>query len=104
MHAGPLDEFVRFDELKQNAMLKLDVQGFEYEALRGCESMLPHFQWVYCECSFIELYAGQKLASDVIALLADRGFSIDDIQNPTYSDAGHCIQADLLFSQSLSKV
>jgi hypothetical protein len=98
---GPLSEFVRVDELKRPAMLKLDVQGFEYEALMGCQSLLPHFQWVYCECSFIELYSGQKLASDVIALLASQGFSLDDIHNPAYSSAGRCIQADLLFSRLL---
>jgi FkbM family methyltransferase len=100
---GPLSEFICADELKPRSMLKLDVQGFEYEALLGCEPLLAHFQWIYCECSFIELYAGQRLASDVIALLADRGFSIDDIHNPIYSDCGRCIQADLLFSQQLSK-
>lgn len=101
---GPLSEFVCADELTPRSMLKLDVQGFEYEALLGCESLLAHFEWIYCECSFIELYAGQRLASDVIALLADQGFSIDDLHNPVYSDAGRCIQADLLFSRSLSKV
>ena len=101
---GPLSEFVCSDELKPRSMLKLDVQGFEYEALLGCESLLARFEWIYCECSFIELYAGQRLASDVIALLADRGFAFDDLHNPVYSDAGRCIQADLLFSRSLSKV
>lgn len=101
---GPLCEFVRADQLKQNAMLKLDVQGFEYEALIGCQSLLTYFQWVYCECSFIMLYAGQKMASDVIAWIAGQGFSLDDIQNPVYNDAGRCIQADLLFSPSRSMV
>lgn len=98
---GPLREFVRADQLKENALLKLDVQGFEYEALMGCQALLPHFQWIYCECSFMELYSGQKLAADVIAFLADRGFLLDDIQNPVYSCVGRCVQADLLFSRSL---
>ena len=100
---GPLSEFVRVDEIKQHAMLKLDVQGFEYEALLGCQSLLSRFQWVYCECSFIELYSGQKLAADVISLLGNQGFSLDDILNPVYSKAGRCIQADLLFTRSLPR-
>ena len=33
--------------------------------------MLSHFEWVYCECSFVELYSGQKLAPEVITLLAE---------------------------------
>lgn len=101
---GPLSEFVRKDELRPNSMLKLDVQGFEYEALLGCQSLLVHFQWIYCECSFVELYAGQKLASEVIAWLAGQGFSLDDIQNPIYGSNGRCIQADLLFSRPLRRV
>jgi FkbM family methyltransferase len=94
---GPLQEFVHKDDLKGECMIKLDVQGFEYEALLGCLSMLALFKWVYCECSFVELYAGQKLAPDVIALLADHGLSLASIHNTSYDDSGHCIQADLLF-------
>ena len=96
---GPLSEFVRVDELRHPSMLKLDVQGFEYEALLGCQSLLAHFEWIYCECSFLELYAGQRLASDVIALLSTEGFSLGGIQNPIYSNTGRCIQADFLFSR-----
>lgn len=49
------------------ALLKLDVQGFELQALAGCEDLLTHFAWVYVECSFVELYAGQSFADEVIA-------------------------------------
>ena len=97
---GPLSEFVRADELRHPCMLKLDVQGFEFEALKGCQSLLTQFQWIYCECSFVELYSGQKLASDVIALLAEYGFVLNGLYNPSYSHEGHCIQADLLFFRS----
>lgn len=97
VRVGPLEEFVTADELKPPAMLKLDVQGFEYEALIGCESMLPHFEWVYCECSFVELYSGQKLASEVVDWLAQRGFDLKGIYNPTYDQCGQAVQADLLF-------
>lgn len=100
--SGPLSKFVRIDELTQHSMLKLDVQGFEYEALLGCQSLLKYFEWIYCECSFVEFYIGQKLVSDVIALLADQGFSVNDIQNPIYGGNGRCIQADFLFSRPLS--
>ena len=99
VHVGPLSEFIDAHELQAPAMLKLDVQGSEYEALLGCQPMLSHFQWVYCECSFMELYVEQKLAPEVIALLAGNGFSLAGVYNPAYDDAGHCVQADLLFSK-----
>ena len=50
-----------------------DEQGFELTALQGCEELLDRFEWVYAECSFIELYEGQALADEVIAWLRERG-------------------------------
>lgn len=99
VHVAPLSEFVSEDEIQGSALLKLDVQGFEMEALLGCESLLSKFDWVYCECSFVELYSGQKLASDIIEWLAGRGFRIKGMYNPSYDRDGRAIQADFLFSR-----
>jgi FkbM family methyltransferase len=95
----PLEAFIDDSDIESPALLKLDVQGFEYEALLGCLSRLHAFQSVYCECSFIELYAGQKLAPDVISLLEDHGFHVSGMHNPTYDDSHRCIQADFLFER-----
>ena len=100
VRVGPLEEFVKADELRSPAMLKLDVQGFEYEALIGCESMLAHFDWVYCECSFVEFYSGQKLAADVIEWLAARGYGLCGVFNPAYDKEGQAVQADFLFQRA----
>lgn len=100
VRVGPLEEFVKADQLRSPAMLKLDVQGFEYEALIGCESMLTHFDWVYCECSFVEFYSGQKLAWELIDWLSGKGFRLEGIYNPTYDEQGHAIQADFLFQRN----
>jgi FkbM family methyltransferase len=97
VHVGPLEEFVTADDLPTPAMLKLDVQGFELEALRGCESLLNYFEWVYCECSFVELYSGQKLAWEVIEWLFARDFCLMGMFNPAYDDCGQAVQADFLF-------
>lgn len=93
----PLDTFVSTEEILAPAMLKLDVQGFEYEALAGCASLLPRFDYIYCECSFVELYSGQKLVADVIEWLGARGFRIKGMYNPAYDSRGRAIQADFLF-------
>lgn len=97
---APLDTFVTAEDIAAPAMLKLDVQGFELDALIGCESLLPCFDWVYCECSFVELYSGQKLAADVIAWLAARGFNLKGIFNPAYDAVGQTVQADFLFGKA----
>ena len=94
---APLNSVLSEDDIIEPALLKLDVQGFEMDALRGCESLLQKFEMIYCECSFVELYTGQKLASDVIAWLAERGFPIKGIYNVSYDSDGVAIQADFLF-------
>lgn len=96
---APLDEFVAADELRTPAMLKLDVQGYEYEALIGCELLLSHFDLIYCECSFVELYSGQKLASEIIGWLSTKGYGLSGVFNPTYDRDGQAIQADFLFAR-----
>ena len=97
VRVGPLEEYLKADDLQMPAMLKLDVQGFEFEALSGCESMLSNFNWIYCECSFVELYSGQRLASDVINWLAQRGCDLKGIYNPAYDRRGKAVQGDFLF-------
>lgn len=82
------------------ALLKLDVQGFELEALSGCEELLPRFRYVYVEASFIELYEGQALATEVIRHLLDRGFRLECVANLSYGRSPRPIQADFLFARS----
>ena len=100
IRVAPLDAFVTADEIRAPAMLKLDVQGFEYEALIGSEALLLYFDLVYCECSFIELYSGQKLVSEIIAWLSARGFVLIGVYNSSYDRLGIAIQADFLFARN----
>lgn len=89
--------------IQSPAMLKLDVQGFEMQALEGCMNLLKKFDLIYCECSFIELYIGQKLASDVIKRLQEENFILDGVFNIGYDSGGIAIQADFLFKKLLDK-
>jgi FkbM family methyltransferase len=94
---APLTEFVTRDALMHPSLLKIDVQGSEFEALRGCEELLTGFDLVYCECSFVELYAGQRLAADVIDWLAARFFALRGLYNIDFDKHGNALQADFLF-------
>ena len=99
VRVAPLREFILVPDILPPALLKLDVQGFELEALRGCEEMLGQFACVYAECSFMELYAGQALADEVIAWLRERGFELRGVHNMEYDRGGRSIQADFLFAR-----
>jgi FkbM family methyltransferase len=99
VHVAPLREFVSVSDIRPPALLKLDVQGYELEVLRGCEDLLNRFTYVYAECSFVELYAGQALADEVIAWLRERGFKLRGVHNMDYDRGGRAIQADFLFGR-----
>ena len=103
VRVGTLDEFLRVDDIVRPAMLKLDVQGFELQALEGCKKLIGYFDYVYCECSFVELYKNQKLAGEVVNFLRCLGFELMGVHNPTYDREGNCIQADLMFRLGVSK-
>jgi FkbM family methyltransferase len=97
IRVGRLSDFISAKDIVAPTMLKLDVQGFELEALCGCEDLLDRFTFVYAECSFVELYSGQALADEVIAWLRERGFKLSGAYNMQYDRNGRAIQSDFLF-------
>jgi FkbM family methyltransferase len=99
VRVGPLREFILAADIQIPALLKVDVQGYELEALRGCEDLLDQFTCVYAECSFVELYASQALADEVIAWLRERGLRLRGVHNMDYDRDGRAIQADFLFAR-----
>ena len=100
VEAGPLSDFVSAAELTAPALLKIDVQGFELEVLRGTGDLLAAFEHVYVEASFEALYEGQALADDVIALMVDAGFAEVGRYNVSVGPEGAPVQADFLFHRN----
>jgi len=95
-----LDEVWGCEAEAKNGLLKIDVQGFELDVLKGCEGVLSRFSNVYCECSFLPLYEGQALADEVIAWLRVRGFRLKGIYNMSYDSKGVAVQGDFLFERA----
>jgi hypothetical protein len=80
-------------------LLKLDVQGYEMEALRACGDLLDKFTYVYAEGSFVELYEGQVLADDLIAWLREQGYELVGSYESVRDEHGQTVQADMLFER-----
>jgi FkbM family methyltransferase len=93
-----LDSCLTAADIRSPALLKIDVQGYEQPVLEGCETLLPLFDWVFAELSFVELYANQALAPEVIAWLAAKEFGLYGvyISDMSYQN-GRMIQGDFLF-------
>lgn len=97
---GPLDRFVAEEALRGDVLLKLDVQGFELEALRGCECYLERIEHLYVECSYVELYRGQALIGEIVGYLQDRGFALKTEMNIVVRDGVGKVQSDGLFGRA----
>ncbi|MEM9403006.1 MAG: FkbM family methyltransferase [Pseudomonadota bacterium] len=100
VQVAPLSSALEEEDIQSRSLLKLDVQGYELEVLKGCATLLGRFDEVYVECSFIELYGGQSLASDIIAFLSGQQFNLVGVFNMTFDASKRPIQADFLFSRS----
>ena len=80
------------------ALLKIDVQGYEYEVLRGLGALAKRVNWIYVETSFVELYKGQRLHEEVSALLVDLGYE-QILEHNLVMDGKRRVQADILFQK-----
>lgn len=97
VQVAPLVNFISPGFSGAVSLLKIDVQGFELGVLEGCEALLSEFDYIYCECSYVELYEGQGLAYDVIQEVGKHSFYLLGVYNTSYRDDGVAIQSDLLF-------
>ena len=77
--------------------MKIDVQGYEMEVLKGSSNYLKYFNYIYVECSYIELYQNQALAFEIIKFLDSLSFNLAGVYNNYYNKKGQVIQSDFLF-------
>lgn len=98
VRVAPLRNLVDLQKIRQPALLKIDVQGFELQVLQGCEDVLALFQFVYVECSYVETYADQALAPELWKWLEQRGYILRGSYNESFND-GKPFQSDCLFER-----
>jgi hypothetical protein len=96
---APLNYFINNNDLINPVFVKIDVQGYELEVLKGIKSLIDEFDYIYVECSFVELYEGQALADEVIAYLTNYSFRLKGVYNTFYDKKGIAVQGDFLFAQ-----
>lgn len=86
-------------------LLKLDVQGYELEVLRGAEQTLSHMQAILAEVNFLDIHRGVPLSAEIIRWLDDRDWVAFDICGLTRRPLDQALwQADLLFVQRNSSL
>jgi FkbM family methyltransferase len=95
-----LDEVLHDAYLNSPILLKVDVQGYEPQVLRGGIDTLNRVDYVILEASFKPMYQGELLFLQVVHLMESYGFSflrpVGLLSHPT---TGEILQADALFSR-----
>jgi FkbM family methyltransferase len=93
-----LDEVAGELELKDEILLKLDVQGYEDKVIAGGPETLKRVNAIITETSFRSLYQGQTLFQDVHAALLAAGFVFQGNLNQMLSPVdGRIVSADSIF-------
>jgi FkbM family methyltransferase len=90
---------MRLDDIapKGADILKLDLQGFELEALKGAKHILARIGLILTETAFTPLYDNQPLFPELEAFLTARGFRFARFYDAFTSEDGQTLSADALF-------
>ena len=80
----------------QEIMLKLDVQGFEDEVLKGASKSLSNIPFCYLEVSIYPLYEGEKPFLPILIELSNYGHEVIDVFRGIKAKDGRLLQLDIL--------
>lgn len=82
-----------------NNLLKIDVQGYELNVLKGISKELyEQIQWIYIEVSEMELYSGQSSYREINSYLNNLGYELEKTYNKILNaDKKKIIYCDALY-------
>jgi len=85
-------------EIRDNVLVKLDVQGLEDKVIAGGRGVIERTRILIVETSFRQLYEGQKLFAEIYDMVRKLGFSyrgcLGQVVDPR---DGSALQADSVF-------
>ncbi len=94
------DEIINILKLNKRILVKLDVQGYELEALKGFGEYLSYVDYILTEVSFQEAYKNQPFANEIINFLEKKNFTIIKKNNATRYKKKN-FQQDILFERKI---
>ena len=86
------------DEIEKADVIKLDLEGYELEALKGAERLLKNTKVVVTEVEFEEIYKGAPLYEDIALYLRGKGFSLFNFYDSYTQRDGQLTVADAIFA------
>lgn len=73
-----IDSLIEEGKVPIPELAKLDIQGYEIEALKGATKLLGKTELLILECSLYQYSKGIPLASDVIGFMKEKGYEVYD--------------------------
>ena len=81
-----------------NVLLKIDVQGYEKEVIKGALNSLDKIKGIQLEMSIDELYKGETLFKDMLIYIERLGFKLHSLENGFFNNkTGKLLQVDGIF-------
>jgi len=93
------DQIKNLDLDPRNLAIKLDVQGFEYQALLGVGEFLQDIPICFLELSINSLYMGEHDYLEILNFLADAGHDVVDLFRGVTAKNGALLQIDVVTKQ-----
>ena len=100
-----LDNYIKENKIEAIDILKIDVQGYELNVLKGAISSLGMIEILIIEVSFLEIYEKSPLASQIIEFLDENNFQIFDVVDFKYRPLdNNLFQVDMFFINKKSNI
>lgn len=96
-----LDDFINKLEIKRPSLLKLDVQGFEKEVLKGSSETLNSIDYILTETSIIPFYKNEILFDEMNDFIKSLGFKFVAPLAFLRTDDFKIAQMDVLYKKVL---
>ena len=85
----------------KNILLKIDVQGFELEVLKGAQKTLNMISACLLEINFTNLYKNQASFNELYEFLRRMGFEYAGAMDQNFTDEGRLVFSDILFIRDM---
>lgn len=97
-----LDQVFANVEFQSPVLLKLDVQGYEAQTLRGGLETLKRVDYVVLETSFKPMYEGEPLFMDIVRMMEEEGFRFErPVDWMAAPETREILQMDALFVRAV---
>ena len=91
-----LDGIISASEIKRPSIMKLDVQGYELEVLKGSKNLLKNIDFIITEISFKKIYKNQVTRKKLLKFLNKNNFKSKKMLNISKMN-NKLFQGDVLF-------